>query len=51
MNQMREAIERIRISSDKVRRGLYARNNKIESGFEDLSNRLAIIERSICREH
>ncbi len=49
MIAMRETIERIRISQDKVRKRLFADHGKLRGGFEDLSERLAIIERSVCR--
>ncbi len=49
MIQLREAIDKVRISNDKVRRKLFADNGRLNRGMEDLSSRLEIIERMICR--
>ena len=46
---LRNVIEEVRKSSDKVRRGTYARLNELNKECVDLRNRLEIIERNICR--
>lgn len=43
------AVDKIDKSTGKVRRSLYARNNELEKLIRDLSCRLEIIERNICR--
>lgn len=46
---LRNVIEEVRKSADKVRRGTYARLNELNKECVDLRNRLEIIERNICR--
>lgn len=49
MRQLRQDVDKYRISSDKVRRGVFSRVNEIGANIEDVSRRLEIIERFICR--
>ena len=44
MRLMRETIEKVRLSNDRVRKKLFAENGKLRGGFEDLSRRLEIID-------
>jgi len=46
---LRNVIEDVRKSADKVRKGTYARINELNKECGDLRNRLEIIERNICR--
>lgn len=42
-------VEAIGVSSNKVRKSLYARNNELEKRCLELETRLEIIEKNICR--
>ncbi len=42
-------IEEYKDSSDKVRRGIHAKFNSIQSRCKDLETRLALLERYICK--
>lgn len=46
---LRKQIEAIGASSTKVRKGTYARIGEFTKVITDLSNRLEIMERNICR--
>lgn len=46
---MRLEINKIRESTDKVRRGLFARHGELAKLYLDVNERLSIIERYICR--
>jgi hypothetical protein len=47
---LRKEIGAVKNSSDKVRRGLFARNGELTKIVNDLQQRLAIIERNICQK-
>ncbi len=47
--ELRKEIVAIRDSSTKVRKGTYARIGELTKEVRDLKERLAIIERHICR--
>ena len=49
MNYVKEVVSLTKDSTEKVRRSLYARNNELEKKCLDLNERLAIIERYICK--
>ncbi len=42
-------IQKVKESSDKVRKSIYARHNELERKYNDLLHRLDIFERHICR--
>lgn len=42
-------IEAVRLSSDKVRKSLFARNNELQKRMLELENRMEILERNICK--
>lgn len=46
---MFEYIESIKISTDKVRKSLFAKNGELSKKIIDLELRLEIIERNICK--
>jgi hypothetical protein len=46
---LRNVIEEVRKSADKVRKGTYARINELNKEQVELKSRLEIIERNICR--
>lgn len=46
---LRNDVKSVKISSDKVRRGMYARLNEIAKENVELKYRLEIIERNICK--
>ena len=43
-------LEKVRKSSDSVRKGTYARLNEQKKEIDDLKNRLEILERFICKK-
>ncbi len=43
-------FEKVKDSSDRVRKGTYARINALNKECEELKTRLHIIERNICKE-
>lgn len=49
MQHLRHTIEEVRKSSEKVRKGTYARLNELNREYIDLKVRLEIIERNICK--
>lgn len=50
LEQSENVVKTTRSSLDKVRKGTYARINELTKQVEDLSTRLEIIERNICRK-
>ncbi len=48
IESLRKQISAVKSSSDKVRRGLYARNGELTKMVIDLQERLAILEKNIC---
>ena len=42
-------ISKIKISTDRVRKGIYARHGEIAKRQLDLEERLSILERNICK--
>ena len=46
---LKEIVNTIKTSSDKVRRGTYASISELKKENMDLKSRLEIIERNICR--
>jgi hypothetical protein len=46
---LRIFVNQIKNSTDKVRKGTYARINSVEKDCVDLKTRLEIIERHICK--
>jgi hypothetical protein len=51
MDSLRQSVEAIRVSGDKVRRGTYAKLNELNKECVDLKSRLEIIERNLCHEN
>ena len=49
IEQMREHCEKLSKSNEKVRKRLFAENNALNRSMMDLEERLAIIERNICK--
>ena len=49
IEMMREKVESVRESGEKVRKSLFARHADLQKKYLDLSERLQIIERNICR--
>lgn len=49
LEAMRESIDNIKKSCDKVRKGTYARIGELTKECYELRMRLEIIERNICR--
>lgn len=47
---LRHAIERIRMSSEKVRKGTYCEINGLKKRVLELEERQNIIERNICHK-
>lgn len=42
-------IRKIKESTDKVRKGIFARHNELAKMYLDLADRLSVIERNICK--
>lgn len=49
LNALKKAIDEVRKSGDKVRKGTYARLNELNKECVELKSRLDILERYICR--
>lgn len=43
-----EVIKSVKESNDKVRKSIFAKHGNLERKYEELQERLAIIERNIC---
>jgi hypothetical protein len=50
LEYIREDMKCVKESSEKVRRGVFARHNKLARQYVELSERLQIIERNICQD-
>ncbi len=48
-DMLRAEIKELRESMHKVRKGIYAKHGALNKEFLDLSDRLEIIERNICK--
>lgn len=48
-DHLRNEVKKIRESSEKVRRGIFARHNELSKLYLELNYRLELIERNICR--
>ncbi len=48
LEEMRNEFKRVAQSADKVRKGLFARNNEIAKAVFEISARLDILEKHIC---
>ncbi len=46
---MRMEMLKIRETTEKVRKGMFARHNELARHFVDLDERLSIIEKHICK--
>ena len=46
---LRNEMQKVRESTDKVRKGLFARHNELSKLWVELDHRLNIIERCICK--
>lgn len=46
---MMDKLDSIKESSDRVRKGIFAKHGELVKKYMDLSDRLEIIERNICR--
>ncbi len=46
---LRHKFNSLKESQDKIRKGLYAKNGELQKKYDDLLNRLEIIERNICQ--
>lgn len=46
-----EQIKQVKVSSDKVRKKLFAENNKLWKEFIEIKDRLDILERHICKSN
>ena len=45
---LRKELREIKSSTDKVRRGIFARNGELTKEFADIRSRFDIIERALC---
>lgn len=51
LEALRNEIAKVRVSSDKVRRGTYARLNEQKKLVDEMMSRMEIIERNICQKN
>lgn len=49
MDILKEEMRQCRASSDKVRKGLFARHNELAKLYMETKNRLDILEMNICK--
>lgn len=49
MESIHSSIDAIKKSSDKVRKGLYAKHGELFKMVTDIDERMKILERHICR--
>ncbi len=49
ITQMKSEIESMSESLNRIRKGLYAKNGSLEKKYQELDERLGIIERNICK--
>ncbi len=50
VEMLKMELKKVRESSDKVRKGLFARHNELAKLYLELHDRMNIIERNICNE-
>jgi hypothetical protein len=48
-DSLMEEMKLVKASCDKVRKGLFARHGELAKMYLDLSDRLSIIEKNICK--
>ncbi len=46
---LREEVRQLRLSNEKVRKGLYARHGELAKLYIELNDRLNILEHNICK--
>ena len=46
---LREEVRQLRLSNEKVRKGLYARHGELAKLYLEINDRLNILEHNICR--
>lgn len=49
VEQIKEDLNLVKESSDKVRRGIFAKHAELAKKYLDLHERMQIIERNICQ--
>lgn len=49
LEAIEERVKSVKESSDKVRRGIYARHGELYKKYVDVEERLQILERNICQ--
>jgi len=50
LKAFQDALAEVKLSSDKVRKGLFARHNELAKMYVELHNRMEIIERNLCKK-
>ncbi len=48
---LRNEVERLRFSADKVRKGVFARVGEVKKIQIDMEDRLLIIEKNLCKNY
>lgn len=48
IDYLKEELENVRLSTDKVRKSMYARHAELARKYLELNERMDIIERNIC---
>jgi hypothetical protein len=49
IDYLKDDVKNVRQSSDKVRKSLFARHGDLARKYAELSERMEILERNICR--
>lgn len=49
MDLLREEMEAVKVSNDKVRKSLFARHGELAKMYLEIHERLEILERHICK--
>lgn len=49
IDQLSDSFEKLRLSTEKVRRGMFARHGELSKQINDVDARLALLEKYICQ--
>jgi len=47
--EIKKEVEEVSESCDKVRKAMFARHNSLQKKYDEIANRLEIIERNLCK--
>lgn len=46
---IRDDVKKLKVSQDRVRKGIYAKHGELQKKYDDLLSRVELLERYICR--